>query len=138
MKRTNAFLGSQSAVVSTLVCEMNGTVVEFKPVDYSIVTYAKNSLSKASNSAEFKTLLVEMLNYGSMAQIYLNYGTDSLANSTLTEEEKAYASYNAGDDITLETVKSYVPISGETVSFRSVAALFADSVEIKYILRSDD
>ncbi len=43
-----------------------------EPDVYSIKTYAYNRLEK-SNDIQFKTLIVDMLNYGSSAQKYFNY-----------------------------------------------------------------
>ena len=45
----------------------------------------------ASQSATGKTMMVDMLNYGAAAQVHFNYGTDDLANSKLTDAQKAAA-----------------------------------------------
>ena len=57
--------------------------------DYSIRTYAENMLRK-DQPMELKTLLVDMLNYGTAAQKYFKYMTDDLANKNLTEEELSW------------------------------------------------
>ncbi len=46
--------------------------------------------AKASPSASLLKLLVDMLNYGAAAQTYETYAVDNLANSKLTEAQKAY------------------------------------------------
>ena len=42
-----------------------------------------------NQSAEGKTMMVDMLNYGTAAQLYFGYGTEDLANNQLTDEQKA-------------------------------------------------
>ncbi len=42
-----------------------------------------------SQTAEGKTMMVDMLNYGAAAQTKFNYNTEDLANSQLTEAQKA-------------------------------------------------
>ena len=57
----------------------------------SIRNYAMGQLNKSSTNAKTKTLLVDMLNYGAAAQENFDYNTEDLANSLLTEEQKALA-----------------------------------------------
>jgi len=53
-----------------------------------------------NQNSKTKTMLVDMLNYGSAAQTFYSYGTSVLANSGLTDAQKAYAtsSLNACSD----------------------------------------
>ncbi len=57
---------------------------------YSLKAYAMERLEKSTN-AEFKSLLVDLLNYGAAAQTYFGYKTDALVNADLTAEQKALA-----------------------------------------------
>ncbi len=57
---------------------------------YSLKAYAMERLENSTDS-EFKTLLVNLLNYGSAAQTYFGYRTDALVNTDLTEAQKALA-----------------------------------------------
>ena len=54
----------------------------------SIREYAMSRLATSSN-AEFKTALVDMLNYGAAAQVKYEYKTEDLVNSQLTAEQMA-------------------------------------------------
>jgi hypothetical protein len=54
----------------------------------SIRSYVMRVLD--NQNAKTKTLLVDMLNYGSAAQSFYKYGTADLANSQLTDTQKAY------------------------------------------------
>ncbi len=53
----------------------------------SVVAYVERAY--ASQTATGKTMMVDMLNYGAAAQTQFSYGTDNLANSNLTDEQKA-------------------------------------------------
>ena len=54
--------------------------------------YAIRTLNNPASTETEKTMIVDMLNYGAAAQMYFNnYHADDLANSTLTDEQKAYA-----------------------------------------------
>ena len=73
-------------VTATLIAD--GRV---KDVDtFSVREYAYGQLSKTTN-VKFRTLLVDLLNYGAASQVYFNYNTNDLVNAGLTEEQKAYA-----------------------------------------------
>ena len=56
----------------------------------SIRSYVMRILD--DQDAETRTMLVDMLNYGSAAQTAYAYGTDDLANGQLSETQKAYGS----------------------------------------------
>lgn len=55
----------------------------------SLASYLMRMLDTNTDS-EFRTLAVDMLNYGAAAQTQFNYNTENLANAGLTEEQKAY------------------------------------------------
>ena len=54
----------------------------------SIRSYVMRILD--NQNAKTRTMLVDMLNYGSAAQSFYDYGTDNLANSELTAAQKSY------------------------------------------------
>ena len=70
------------------IFESDGTAASEIWVD-SIVDYSQRILEKQNDCV--KTMLVDMLNYGSAAQRFFKYDTENLANSWLTEEQKGYA-----------------------------------------------
>jgi predicted SnoaL-like aldol condensation-catalyzing enzyme len=55
----------------------------------SVVNYVARILEDHDDKT--KTMLVDMLNYGAAAQLHFGYDTDNLANSRLTDAQKAYA-----------------------------------------------
>ena len=63
------------------------------PVDeYSIATYAYSQLNKTTVADGLKSLCAELLRYGSKAQIFKGYRTDSLADAQMTDDHRAYLS----------------------------------------------
>ncbi len=65
----------------------------YSPVDnYSIATYAYSQLDKASAPQELKTLCADLLRYGSAAQSFKSYRTDTLADASMTLEHLTYLS----------------------------------------------
>ncbi len=57
----------------------------------SIRDYAIRQLNTTSNTAKVFTVLADMLNYGAAAQVQFNYNTSDLANATMTDTHKSYA-----------------------------------------------
>ena len=57
----------------------------------SVQDQAMRNLAKAGVTAQSRTMVVDMLNYGAAAQKKFSYNLDNLANSLLTAEQKAYA-----------------------------------------------
>ena len=77
--------------ITVVICNESHQEV-CKPWTDSLRIYAHRALSSSTTPQLLKTVVVDMLNYGTAAQQHFNYGTDDLANSWLTEEEKQYAS----------------------------------------------
>ncbi len=77
-------------VIEVVIYDENGKQVSVKRVD-GLKEYALRMLSKADSSANLKTALVDMLNYGAAAQIQFNYKVNTLANNGI-DDYKHYAS----------------------------------------------
>jgi hypothetical protein len=65
----------------------DGSYAYSKVAGYSAVQYA-NSQLKNSTDAKLKKLVVAMLNYGAQAQLYFGHNTATLANGSLTPDQK--------------------------------------------------
>ena len=80
-------------VNAVVYAEYNGEIYESAVQPYGVVTYCQNQLKKSAvtSNVKLRTLIVDLLNYGTAAQLQWNYNTDNLANSFLTEEQKAWA-----------------------------------------------
>ncbi len=97
---------------------------------YSVKTYAYNRLAK-STDAQFKTLLVDMLNYCSAAQVYFGVNTDNLVNADLTEEQKALAT---ATDSTVADTSSTVALEGATAQIKAKSIVFNSNIEVKFYM----
>ena len=100
---------------------------------YSVASYAYAQLSRQTVADSLKALCAELLRYGSSAQIYKNYRTDSLVDANMTEEQRAllkdtetviFDNYNA---VTDQPENSPVQWAGK-------ALLLDSKVSIRYIL----
>ncbi|MBR4308064.1 MAG: hypothetical protein IKT58_00570, partial [Oscillospiraceae bacterium] len=60
--------------------------------DYAIADYAYSQLNKTNTTDKLRTLCADLLRYGTKAQIYKNYRTESPADGALTAEHRAYLS----------------------------------------------
>ena len=72
---------------------------------YSVAEYAYGKLdsTKATDTAELKTVCANLLRYGSMAQIQFNYRTDALVDADMTATHKSYLT-----DLSKVEMKSYM------------------------------
>lgn len=120
-----AQLGSD--IRARLYAEKDG-VKKAGPVDdYNLVTYAYNRLKKSAND-KYKTLIVDLLNYCSAAQVYFGICTDSLVNGNLTEEQKLFASAMPEiSSITREEDK----VSNPTASIKGKSLVFDNKIILK-------
>ncbi len=97
---------------------------------YSVKTYAYNRLEKSTDS-QFKTLLVDMLNYCSAAQVYFGVNVDNLVNTDLTEEQKALATTA---DSTVADTSSTVALEGATAQIKAKSIVFNSNIEVKFYM----
>ncbi len=124
-----------ATVRMTLYAKKDGVLTRGEVRDYGILTYAKNTLGKTTDP-NLKTLLVDMLNYGAQAQDYFDYHEEFLANSTLTEEEKAWATV---EEPTLNSAMIMddpkVPGNGNYgFCIAGASLLLKDKVELNYFI----
>lgn len=97
--------------------------------NYSVKQYCRNQLDNISSlglsqkkQAAFQTLLVDLLNYASEAQLYFDYKTSTLANTDLSETERAYASNDqlvAEGNLTCVTNPNYATTSNPSARWKS-------------------
>ena len=115
----------------------------------SVVSYTRRTLDKNPNNSELRTVLVDMLNYGSAAQTHFGYQTATLANAVLTAEELAegtkdtsvayhdnhqYHAVFAADSVTIEsdlTYTFYFDFSKQTGAYAIVNYTTAYGKEFK-------
>ncbi|MBQ6430381.1 MAG: Cna B-type domain-containing protein [Oscillospiraceae bacterium] len=78
-----------SELSATLYVVKDGETLASEPLTYSVQRYAQNMLARTDDAA-LRTLLVDMLNYGALAQEYFSYNTANPVNAVLTAEQQAY------------------------------------------------
>ncbi len=105
---------------------------------YSVKNYCYNTLRNYATEeyAEIRTLLVDLLNYGSLSQQFTAYNTEALVNADLTEEQKAWAT---SSNLNLEsaTNKEYAKIDNPQVEWKSVGLHLGDAVMVRYKMVAD-
>ena len=107
----------------------------YSPTDeYSIAAYAYSQLDKAAATEGLKTLCADLLRYGTKAQIYKSYGTDSLADGEMTEAHRACLS-----DIEAVTFgkvnEDLQDLEEPSVSWIGKALSLESKVALKFIFR---
>jgi len=120
-------------VYATLYATYNGVVYNSNAFEYSVSTYCYNMLEKCSSDeyAEFRTLLVDLLNYGSASQEYMKYKEGNLANANLTSEQKEWGTVT---DRSLETIQdiNHVVIDNPTVAWKSAGLNLSKSIGFRF------
>ncbi|MBQ6551147.1 MAG: InlB B-repeat-containing protein [Lachnospiraceae bacterium] len=121
-----AEMGNQ--IYATIVAEKDGVEYRSQADVYSIKAYAYNRLAK-TDSATFRTLLVDMLNYGAAAQIHFKKNAANPVNADLTAEQKAYGTQT---DPELFDSESTVTLPGATAQINGKNLVFDSSVFLRY------
>ena len=76
--------------LSIEIFDADGNVLN-APYSSSVRDYAGRALAASSTTELVATMMVDMLNYGSSAQVEFGYNTADLANNALTEAQQALA-----------------------------------------------
>lgn len=123
----------KDTIKATLYATYNGTTYSAAAPDYSVAQYCYTMLGRATGSeyAEFRTLLVDLLQYGAASQIYAGYKTDDLANAELTSEQRAMGTSTTpslGSALDAE----FAVVPNPTVSWRSVSLVLDSAIVIRY------
>ena len=118
-------------LTATLVFTRDGEEYSGVVDTYSLKAYAMERLVASENTL-FRTLLVDLLNYGTAAQTYFGYRTDAPVNGDLTEEQRAFARQDYGDlnvtDITGDDTACPASVTGKNLLFDS---------RIKWLIATD-
>ena len=118
-------LGDEITTVLYAKSKADGKEYCSDPLVYNGKTYAYNQLRKSGQTAKYKTLLVDLLNYCAAAQIERGYKTNALVNADLTTAEAACGT---------QTVRSFNDISNKidksdkTVNFLGANVVMGSSI----------
>lgn len=129
-------------ITAKLYATYKGEVVLCQSVDYSVSDYCYNQLKYCmpgqayANNEAFKTLLVDLLNYGAASQKYVNYKTDHLVNANLSATQKAWGTATVP---ALSTVQDpyYKTIEDASATWKGAGLLLNDTVELRFKLTTD-
>ncbi len=120
-------------VEATLIMEKNGQTFT-SPVDtYSIATYAYSQLNKEGSAESLKALCANLLRYGSLAQLYKNYCTNSLPDSKLTVAQKAYLT-DLNSVSFDETNRVLNDLANPTVTWFGKSLILDSKVTLKFVM----
>ncbi|MBR3046070.1 MAG: BspA family leucine-rich repeat surface protein [Oscillospiraceae bacterium] len=124
-----------SEVYASISAEKDGKGYISQIDKYSVSTYAMNKLNKPDTKSGLKTLLVDMLNYGSAAQTYFNYNTGNPANSTLTAAQRKLGTNAFSLNITSDA--SETKISSPKAQFSGKNLLLGNNVALVFYMTFD-
>ena len=95
----------------------------------SIRSYVLRQLREKNYEQEFRTLCVDLLNYGAAAQVEFGYRENDLANKDLTPEELAEGTQKIADYTNKQTK------SGTTASFYGTAYFLENQISMSMAVR---
>lgn len=104
---------------------------------YSVSNYCYDMLSKCSGNEyeNLRTLLVDLLNFGSESQKYTKYNTTNLVNANLTDEQKSYATqgreYNSVQNL------SFAAIDSPTANWKQCDLILDQSLSMRFLIETD-
>ena len=113
----------------------DGELVAADVYNFKVIDYIYSQLNGASaNNVNMRTLLVDLLHYGSAVQQVAGYNTDKLANAQLTATQDSWRtpiSYSQADYIDSKNNK-YVLHENPSAVYKTLALALDSAVEIKF------
>jgi len=128
-------------IYATLYATYDGVEYSGATREYSVAEYCYSMLDKyaADDYAELRTLLVDLLHYGSASQIYTDYNMEVLVDAALTETQ---LSWGTQEGPTMETVlnTAYETVENPTATWKGAALALNDavSIQLKFVAESVD
>ena len=120
-------------IEATLHMEKDGCHYYTATDSYSIAQYAYAQLGKANAGQKLKKLCAELLRYGTMAQRYKDYRTQSLADQNMTEKQRAclteLGAVNFGN-----TDRQLAQLSKPTAQWVGKALILDSKVTLRYVV----
>lgn len=90
-------------IYATLKAELDGEICSAEKIESSICEYIYNLLETTTDS-KLKTMLVDLLRFGSAAQIITGYNKSNLVDAALTAEQAAYGTSQLRELTTVENI----------------------------------
>ena len=122
-------------IEATLYMTKSGANYVSNPDVYSVAAYAYTQMAKEGAAADLKTLCADLLVYGSAAQTYKKYRTDSLCDNAMTAEQMAYCSDLEG--VTFGNNNSILDdIADPQITWAGKALNLESKVVLKFIMET--
>ena len=123
-------------ITASLCATYNGDIYSGPEFEYSVATYCYSMLNTTTD-AKLRTLLVDLLNYGTASQIYTGYNDNALVNALLTDEQKLWGTI---DDPVMTTIKDshYRIVNNPSVIWKGASLNLNDSITMQFIFSTDD
>ena len=120
-------------VYATLYATYNGVEYASATREYSVADYCYNMLSKygTEDYAKFRTLLVDLLNYGAKSQVFMNYNTGELVNAKLTDTQKAWGTSEMRTLVTSQDT-AYKTVDSPSVLWKGAGLNLQKSVGMRF------
>ena len=125
----------KAPITATLYGTYQGVEYSYT-MQYAVTRYC-NSLLNTSKDNELKTLVVDLMNFGTAHQKYAGHDVDNLINADLTDAQKALASTY---ELELNNIFNgrYTVIEGATAAFKGVALTLQEAVLVRVIIECAD
>ncbi|MBQ9964577.1 MAG: hypothetical protein IJP14_05605, partial [Clostridia bacterium] len=121
------------SITATLFATYNGSLCEGKTVESSVKTYCEWLLANATSDAQ-RRLVVDLYNYGSAAQAYVNKRPNRLINSYLSTTQAAWGTAEMAN-IANKTVNED---NGSAVTWSQAGLVLDDSVRVWFEFAAAD
>ncbi len=124
-------------ISATLVMEREGQTYTSTEDLYSVSAYAYSQLDKASSTEALKTLCAELLRYGSTAQVYKVYRSDSLADTAMTDTHRSYL--RDPETVPFSTTNAVLDdLSSPSVTWAGKVLNLESKVVIRFVINTAD
>lgn len=121
-------------ITATLYATKDGILCQGETQAYSIAQYCYNTLNRYNTDyyRELHTLLVDLLNYGAMAQLYVNPSTpaEQLVTAGLTQQQKAWGTPTDSNPALMD-IRSESALTGATVAWVGGGLSLQESVALR-------
>ncbi len=123
-------------VTAQLFGEHDGEQVSGDIKTVTIADYLYKLLD-TEESAKLKTLVVDMLNYGTAAQVYTERNLNNLANARLTDEQKAFGTAEKPELKKITSTNSET-IENPTVKWKTAGVTLKNAVTLRFGFEVED
>ena len=123
-----------STIKARLYGYSDGKLVYGSQVEYSIARYCYNMLEKwtTDEDTELRTLMVDILNYGTAAQNYTGFNVSAPANENLTAVQRSWATSDI-DHYDSALDPEYESASVSTVEWSGASLSLGSSIKMNFV-----